>query len=215
MSRWCHVWPGRVLLSYFMWVRGSYHRGHTVWMKWVGFWIPGSLSFHCTSSWPLSHNQSDIFFPRYSILNPEYLRWNNFSAINNPYKLLSALVDNLGASKGQFRPRVLFLWIVHGSAFQGKDEPGVMKIIEILERSSLFPRAAFTSWQLYPDDWLQALNPLTQPCRLLTGSLVGPASNSHGNQSFCGRAWGAWKHLCGPHGLSQLVGCVVTWSHLL
>lgn len=155
------------------------------------------------------------FFPRYPILNPEYLRWNNFSAINNPYKLLSALVDNLGASKGQFRPRVLFLWIVHGSAFQGKDEPGVMKIIEISERSSLFPRAAFTSWQLYPDDWLQALNPLTQPCRLLTGSLVGPASNSHGNQSFCGRAWGAWKHLCGPHGLSQLVGCVVTWSHLL
>ena len=77
----------------------------------------------------------------------------------------SAMADNLGASKGHFRPRVLLPhWTAQRSTFQGKVESSVKIIVEILEKCSLFLGAAFTFGLLiYSDKWPWACNPLTQP----------------------------------------------------
>lgn len=50
---------------------------------------------------------------------------------------------------------------------------------------------------------------------LVTLRSVDPATESCGNQLLWVGIGVQWQHLCGPHGPSQLVVCVVTYSHLL
>lgn len=85
-----------------------------------------------------------------------------------------------------------FSWTAQGSTFQVKAESGVKKIIEIVDRSRLFPRAAFPSRQLiYPEDWPWAGNPPAPPGHLLRRRQShGSSADSPGNQLLPGRAWG-------------------------
>lgn len=78
-----------------------------------------------------------------------------------------------------------------------------------LGRPSHFPKGVFTPWQvIYPGAWPGPVSPPWPGHLFKRGHLVNLTADSYGKPFLWAGLGMQWKHLCGPHGSFQLVGCV-------